>query len=272
MENEFCNSFDSENDYMEEEHSFEYHFNLVFGKIQWESQNNANQNLNNHSKKENMNENNKNFIEAKEPKNVISKSSIPIFSVYKDEDYVIFKPAYKMKYLEKYFSKNLIFKEWKDEKSRKEKPDEIRKKIKSRFFKSLKECINQNFPTEKKLEFLPQSFISNISFKENNIMLGKTLEEIILNNKEENSKKYENNINLLKYLKDNKDNNKIKKNYIAFNTPIEKIFQEYLVSEEFDKSIAKLEEEGNYSQYIKNYINQAKNFNEYFSCYKNENN
>ena len=177
-----------------------------------------------------------------------------------------------MKYLEKYFSKNLIFKEWKDEKSRKEKPDEIRKKIKSRFFKSLKECINQNFPTEKKLEFLPQSFISNISFKENNIMLGKTLEEIILNNKEENSKKYENNINLLKYLKDNKNNNKIKKNYIAFNTPIEKIFQEYLVSEEFDKSIAKLEEEGNYSQYIKNYINQAKNFNEYFSCYENENN
>jgi hypothetical protein len=77
---------------------------------------------------------------------------------------------------------------------------------------------------------------------------------------------------LLKYLKDNKNNNKIKKNYIAFNTPIEKIFQEYLVSEEFDKSIAKLEEEGNYSQYIKNYINQAKNFNEYFSCYENENN
>jgi hypothetical protein len=34
-----------------------------------------------------MNENNKNFIEAKEPKNVISKSSIPFFSVYKDEDY-----------------------------------------------------------------------------------------------------------------------------------------------------------------------------------------
>ena len=87
MENKFWNSLDSENDYMEEEHSFEFHFNLVFGKIQWESQNNANQNLNNHSKKENMNENNKNFIEAKEPKNVISKSSIPIFSVYKDEDY-----------------------------------------------------------------------------------------------------------------------------------------------------------------------------------------
>ena len=100
-------------------------------------------------------------------------------------------------------------------------------------------------------------------------MLEKTLEEIILENKEENSKKYENNKNLLTYLKE-KDKNDLINNkkiriYNIFNTTIKQLFNEYLTSKEFDKSILKLKEEGNYTEYIKEYINHAKDFVNFFS-------
>ena len=54
----------------------------------------------------------------------------------------------------------------KEKKKRKEKPDDVRKKIKSRFFKATKNRINQMLKSAKSEEFfdfLPQSFICNIS-------------------------------------------------------------------------------------------------------------
>jgi hypothetical protein len=60
-------------------------------------------------------------------------------------------------------------------------------------------------------------------------------------------------------------NDKIKKIYDIFRTRIKLIFNEYLKSEEFEESITKLEEKGNYFHYIKNYIIRANNFVEYFS-------
>ena len=42
------------------------------------------------------------------------------------------------------------------------------------------------------------------------------------------------------------------------------LYNEYLASDEFQKSIEELRDEGNYFEYIKNYISAAKNFNKYY--------
>ena len=131
-------------------------------------------------------------------------------------------------------------------------PDDIRKKIKSRFFKALKININNilgNSKNTKKSEFLPQDFISNISKKENQLMLDDTLKNLILKYNAE----YLNNITKT-------DINNI------LNKKIKELFSEYLKSKEFEESINNLKEEGNYFEYIKDYITYAKDFINYFSC------
>ena len=229
--------------------------------------------------------NNKKEVPKEEEKKIVGIKDVddmvveikmpPIFKIYKSEDGIAFTPAENREYYEKYKS-NLVFNVWKDKKTRKEMPDEIRKKIKSRFFKDLKKSINKFFivsDIEKKMEFLPQEFISNISKPENKSMLNKTLEQIILENLDDNSKnennqnKNKNNLDLLDFLKEkvNKNNYKIKKIYNIFNTQIKELFHEYLKSNEFEESLKRLKEEGNYSEYIKDYIIKAEEFVNYFS-------
>ena len=193
-----------------------------------------------------------------------------VFIVNKIEDHIAFIPAKFREYYEKY-KDDFIFKVMKEKKLRKEKPDDIRKKIKSRFFKSLKNCINKELDKkgiELKFEYLPQSFISNISKEEIKLMLDKTLKEIInIYCIERNDEKSEKNLNLLKYLEvqKEKNNDKINKIYKIFQTKIKDLFNEYIHSEEFEQSLVKLKEEGNYFDYIKSYINEANNFINFFS-------
>ena len=193
-----------------------------------------------------------------------------VFIVNKIEDHIAFIPAKFREYYEKY-KDDFIFKVMKEKKLRKEKPDDIRKKIKSRFFKSLKNCINKELDKkgiELKFEYLPQNFISNISKEEIKLMLDKTLKEIInIYCIERNDEKSEKNLNLLKYLEEQKDknNDKINKIYKIFQTKIKDLFNEYIHSEEFEQSLIKLKEEGNYFDYIKSYINEANNFINFFS-------
>ena len=193
-----------------------------------------------------------------------------VFIVNKIEEHIAFIPAKFKEYYEKY-KDDFIFKVMKEKKLRKEKPDDIRKKIKSRFFKSLKNCINKELDKkgiELKFEYLPQSFISNISKEEIKLMLDKTLKEIInIYCIERNDEKSEKNLNLLKYLEEQKDknNDKINKIYKIFQTKIKDLFNEYIHSEEFEQSLVKLKEEGNYFDYIKSYINEANNFINFFS-------
>ena len=228
------------------------------------------------NKKEEPKEEEKKIVGIKDVDDMVVEIKMPpIFKIYKGEDGIAFTPAENREYYEKYKS-NLVFNVWKDKKTRKEMPDEIRKKIKSRFFKDLKKSINKFFivsDIEKKLEFLPQEFISNISKPENKSMLNKTLEQIILENLDDNSKnennqnKNKNNLELLDFLKEkgNKNNYKIKKIYNIFNTQIKELFHEYLKSNEFEDSLKRLKEEGNYSEYIKDYIIKAEEFVNYFS-------
>ena len=173
---------------------------------------------------------NENVIVGTKDEMVVEIKLPPIFKIYKGEDFLAFNPAKSREYYDKYKS-SLVFNVWKDKKTRKEMPDEIRKKIKSRFFKDLRKFINKLFTEndiEKKLEFLPQDFISNIPKPENKSMLDKTLEQIILENSDDNSEnennedKNKNNLILLYFLKEKENQNKckIRKIYNIFNTKI----------------------------------------------------
>ena len=67
-------------------------------------------------------------------------------------------------------------------KKRKFKPDDIRKKIKARFHKTIKNIINENLKkagAKELFDFIPQSFIGNVSKKVNNLVLDYTYKEIL---------------------------------------------------------------------------------------------
>ena len=67
-------------------------------------------------------------------------------------------------------------------KKRKFKPDDIRKKIKSRFHKLIKNIINENLKkagSQELFDFMPQSFIGNVSKKINSKALDLTYKEIL---------------------------------------------------------------------------------------------
>ena len=68
---------------------------------------------------------------------------------------------------------------------RKYKPDDIRKKIKSRFHKSIKNIINENLRkagSKKLFTFLPQVFITSIARPANRYVLNMSLREILQKN------------------------------------------------------------------------------------------
>lgn len=118
--------------------------------------------------------------------------------------------------------------EEKNFKKRKFKPDNIRKKIKARFLKSLRNKIQTKLDkaiSGIKIDFFPQCFISDINKKRNSRIINKTLKELMTtdffdlykNKKNEdekeklgeniekekeriNKKKYENNLKLVEYL------------------------------------------------------------------------
>jgi hypothetical protein len=175
----------------------------------------------------------------------------------------------------------------KEKKKRKEKPDDVRKKIKSRFFKATKNRINQMLKSAKSEEFfdfLPQSFICNISKQRNKGIIDMTFKEIMSQNFGEDDiqmdndknkmlqkkrmpdrKKYENNVKVLKYLEKNDDICKKSNFNVVGNMTFREIFNEYLKSEEFEKEIEKLKIEDNSDKYIKDYMIKAFSFIIYFS-------
>ena len=103
-----------------------------------------------------------------------------------------------------------------EKKARKYKPDDIRKKIKVRFHKKIKNIINENLKKAgsiKLFSFLPQLFLGNISKKFNYQYMNKTFEEILsINfsdfqkeypNKECDKKQFDKNKEMLQYLEKN---------------------------------------------------------------------
>ena len=164
---------------------------------------------------------------------------------------------------------------------RKENSDNIRKKIKCRFLKSLKKALNKKLilvGSKETFDFLPQNFVCNISKSLNKYILDKTLEEIFSINfiKEENKDKLKNknivnenkylkNKKVLEYLKENEEISE-KLNYnIIKDMKLYQIFEEYLISKEFEKDIEVMKRKNEDNNYIYNYIKLACNFIDFFS-------
>jgi hypothetical protein len=169
---------------------------------------------------------------------------------------------------------------------RKFKPDNIRKKIKSRFFKAIRVRINKMLKEAKSKEFfdlLPQCFIINITKKKNQQVMDMPFKNLLEYNfiEEEKSmehnygsipknkwnvdiKKYEKNQRVIYYLKKNEEILKKSKFDVIGNMTVTQLFDEYLKSAEFEKEVVKLQSEGNDMNYIKDYISKAFGFINYF--------
>ena len=180
---------------------------------------------------------------------------------------------------------------WKKRK-RKQNSDDIRKKIKSRFLKSLRNRLNEKLIKAKSkcfFDFLPQCFICSISKKTNNsTILNMTLKELIstdffnlyyketyrkkihdiMPKKERicpDTKKFINNVKVLKYLENNKEISKNSNFDVICNMTFRDLFNEYLKSKEFEDDILKLKIEGKEDKnYINDYIIKAFNYINYF--------
>lgn len=158
--------------------------------------------------------------------------------------------------------------------TRKNNSDNIRKKIKARFIKKLKNTINDRLKiakSKKYFQLLPQKFISNVSRKENRGVLELTFKDIFSKKfyDEENKdkadiKKYNDNISVLHYLDHHKDISE-KSNYVVFkNMKYYQIYEEYINSREFEIEIINLKRDKENSKYIENYIKLAYDLNDFF--------
>ena len=169
---------------------------------------------------------------------------------------------------------------YKQRHKRKYKPDDIRKKIKARFHKSIKNIVNENLRqagSKYLFSFLPQIFISSISRDKNHQVLNISYRDLIktdfisniddkkYKNKNVDLIKYKNNLKVLEYLDQNPDICERSGFDIISKMKYGDLLEEYFKSYEFEKAINKLREENEEEDYIKEYINKAKTYVKFFS-------
>ena len=189
-----------------------------------------------------------------------------------------FSKIFKMKFKIRKYYLNENGRKRREKKGRKYKPDDIRKKIKVKFHKTLKLLININLKkagSKKFFNFLPQSFVRNITQKFNLKYLNFTFKDLLLTDftlyKSENRyqkadyKNYLTNKNTVKYLE---ENNLISINSgfdLLKNMKYKDIFRAYLSSKHFENSIIELKNKNEDSYYIQEYIRLSRDYLEYFS-------
>ena len=200
------------------------------------------------------------FLESRNNKNQNIFNKFKVFHVEQKKEKE--KIPYKLKHKRKY------------------KPDDIRKKIKARFHKSIKNIVNENLKkagSKHTFSFLPQIFISSISREKNHQILNISYRDLLkkdfvsnidekrYKNKRVDLAKYKNNLNVLEYLDKNPD--------ICVNSGFDIIskmkygdlLEEYFNSDEFERAIEKLRQEDEEEDYIREYINKAKTYVKFFS-------
>ena len=168
---------------------------------------------------------------------------------------------------------------------RKFKSDDIRKKIKSRFHKTLKNIVNDMLKkggSKKLFDFLPQCFLGNISKKINTKCFELTFSEMLATNFITEcckDKSNDNNVDLRKFLKNKEvleyleENPDISKNS-GFDLIKDKKYKDllkiYFQSAEFENSIIRLKNENESNEYIQEYIFRAKRYVDFY-CVKYDN-
>lgn len=165
----------------------------------------------------------------------------------------------------------------KENKGRKFKPDNIRKKIKSRFFKYVIKLLNEKLiiaNSKKKFKTLQQCFITPITKKNRDTkkILNMTFREIITTDFNIifgeksiiDSNTFIKNMQTIKYLDENSSiKEKINFDFIGQMT-YQDLFNEFIESMEFVEDINRLNRKNESTDYIKDYIIKAHNFINYF--------
>ena len=131
-------------------------------------------------------------------------------------------------------------------KARKNMQDNMRKKIKSNFYKELKKIVNVKY---KDLKF-SQKMIINVAKEENKNNLTSSLRDVLI------AQKIKENDDILNNISAEDDN--------IFNKKIKYLFNEYLNSAQFQDSIKNLVDEGELFDYIHKYIQVAENYISFF--------
>ena len=149
---------------------------------------------------------------------------------------------------------NKIFGTYKENEEGIERPDNIRKKCKTGFFKLIKIWIKKTFKISFKFK---HNFVIDVNKKANQLMLEKTLKEIVEEFEESNNDKKETIFN----------NEKFKVYKYIFDKTIKELFNEYLDSKEFERSYKKLDN----PKKINDFITVAKDFVKYYSKSKIKN-
>lgn len=201
----------------------------------------------------------------------------PTIIIEGKENVNVFNPwAKKYNYIELY-SKPCIFKTYSGPRKRGDMPDNMRKKINTDFYQNLTKFINSKLKDpeaqQKNLKFsnFPQCIVANVTKELNKKIMNMALKELILDDsfknfnqlKERDITNYENNKAVINYL-ENKYCKDVNYN-IIMKMKMKDIYNEYLKSDEFQKSIEELKESGKfYFEYIKNYIEVAKNVVDYY--------
>ena len=142
---------------------------------------------------------------------------------------------------------------------RKYKNDDIRKKIKIKFHKVLKNIINKNLKkahSKKFFKFLPSIFTGNISKKLNSKYLDYTYKELLLTD--------------FTLLPGDNTNKKVDyNNYLNNNIKYKDLFNNYLSSKQFEYAILELKNKNEKIDYIREYIRLSRTYLNYFSSNDN---
>ena len=150
------------------------------------------------------------------------------------------------------------------------KPEGIRKKIKSRLHKKLKTIYNEKLKKSNSLmffDFLPQSFITDVSINNNKAYLKLTMRNLltkIFGTRAKDKEKLSINKKVLQYLDANPDI-KIESGVDKFlDSTYKDIIQEYVEGNLFEEDLNKLREEKESEEYIEKYNYIAKHLIEFY--------
>jgi len=216
---------------------------------------------------------NKGFYEEEKPNEEVSYYNE---QVYTPNDFV-FRFKVKKYFIAENGKKKRI------KKKRKFKPDDIRKKIKARFHKTIKNIINENLKkagSKVLFDFLPQCFIGNVSKKTNSKCLELTYKELLstdflqefkkgeYRNSKVDHNKYLKNIEVLKYLENNPDICQRSGFDLIKDRKYKDILKIYFTSAQFENSLIQLKEEKESPEYIQEYINRARTYVSFYSNVK----
>ena len=166
----------------------------------------------------------------------------------------------------------------KKRKKRCEKPDDIRKKLKSRFHKIFTKKINDNLKaanSEKIFYSMPQIFISNIAKRQNKEVMNMKMKDLLgknfvedykgykVKNMKSNNDKYLKNLNTLNYIENNIDIQEKSKFNIIGEMKYFEILDEFFYSKEFEDTVI-AESKIKSAEYIKDYVNKARTYVKFF--------